>query len=213
MSSSHNTPGEPIVATLSDDRLSELFHQEVLPYWLLPQLPTTPSRHPKAVVIGGQPGAGKTSVSGRLAPSQDFATVNGDDLRAFHPQFDQIIHQHPEQMAELTAGVSGQLVAASISWLIAHRFSLTWETTFRSGDALVRDLARARSAGYDVDVWALAVPGPVSLEATVARWVAEVQGKGVGRPVSLAGHDDHSSSARAAPRRRTAGRPVDPGHC
>ena len=87
MTPSRDTPEEPILTTLSDDRLLELFGQEALPDWYLPRLPTTPPRAPKAIVIGGQPGAGKTSARKILAPPRDFATVNGDDLRAFHPQF------------------------------------------------------------------------------------------------------------------------------
>lgn len=204
MSPSRDTPEEAIIRTLSDDRLLELFGQEALTDWYLPRLPTTPPSAPKAIVIGGQPGAGKTSARKILAPPRDFATVNGDDLRAFHPQFAQIIRHHLQRLAEETAGVSGQFVAASIAWFIKHRFNLTWETTFRSGDALVRDLVQARSAGYEVEVWALAVPGPVSLEATVARWVAEVQSKGVGRPVSLAGHDEPFESAPGLLRRIAA---------
>ncbi|MBD4245803.1 hypothetical protein GUH33_07935, partial [Xanthomonas citri pv. citri] len=66
---------------------------------------TAPADQPQAIILGGQPGAGK---SGLLeASKQGFAdrnvvTINGDELRYYHPQYRDIQKADERRFAELT---------------------------------------------------------------------------------------------------------------
>lgn len=66
---------------------------------------TTPQDSPKVIILGGQPGAGK---SGLLeASKQDFpgcnvVSINGDELRYYHPQYREIQKADERHFAELT---------------------------------------------------------------------------------------------------------------
>ena len=44
---------------------------------------------PKAVLLAGQPGAGKTILSSLILPllGDDAALINGDDYRRYHPEY------------------------------------------------------------------------------------------------------------------------------
>lgn len=44
---------------------------------------------PKAVLLAGQPGAGKTMLSSLMLPGleNDAVLVNGDDYRRYHPEY------------------------------------------------------------------------------------------------------------------------------
>ena len=171
---------------------------DVLKFRILPEyFHSGPSDNPRAVIVGGQPGAGKTATRATRAPQSKFCVVNGDDLRVFHPQYTSIVQQCPERMPDITADLSGKLVAKSIQWLMENRWNVVWETTFRSDAALLRDLHTAVGSGYQVGVYALGVAGEVSLHTTVARWCREMQTHGFGRVVSVVGHDEPYAKAPA----------------
>ncbi len=48
-----------------------------------------PSKIPKAIILGGQPGAGKSSLITRLKMEKDnnIIVISGDDFRKEHPHF------------------------------------------------------------------------------------------------------------------------------
>ncbi|MDO5664455.1 MAG: zeta toxin family protein [Bacteroidia bacterium] len=55
----------------------------------------TKDNNPMAVILGGQPASGKSSLVSRvLADNFDktFLKVNGDIYRAYHPDYEKLIH-------------------------------------------------------------------------------------------------------------------------
>ena len=55
-----------------------------------------PSDKPQAVLLGGQSGAGKTTLHNvfRNAMNGNVIVVNGDEYRSFHPRYKQICAQY-----------------------------------------------------------------------------------------------------------------------
>ena len=178
---------------VSDGVRRQIFTDRIVPMVLEPARAS--SRPPRALVVGGQPGAGKTRALAQIAPPTDFVVVNGDDLRAFHPQYDELMDVQPNLMPDATASCAGTWIQMSLAWAAAQRRNVAWETTFRSGDALIRDTLMFRAASYSVTVTALAVPGQVSLLGTVRRYCSQVGSYGAGRSVSLSGHDEPFKAA------------------
>lgn len=173
---------------VSEQELDRIFTQEIVPKYLEPF--GTTALPLQALIIGGQPGSGKTRALARFAPPAEFTVVNGDDLRLFHPQYSELMIRQPELMPSATAAAAGAWIQMSLAWAVAQGRSVAWETTFRSGDALLRDAGMFATSGYTVTVIALAVPAEVSLLGTVERYCKQVALSGAGRSVSLAGHDE-----------------------
>lgn len=66
---------------------------------------TTPVKNPVAVILGGQPGAGKgglVALAENEFPDYHFVVINGDELRKEHPKSTEVFQQHEEHYAKLT---------------------------------------------------------------------------------------------------------------
>src|SRR5271165_5516639 len=66
---------------------------------------SSPATKPHAFIVGGQPGCGKTRVldnSKRTFEAYNVVIVNTDDLRAYHPKFEEIIHVDDKVSAQHT---------------------------------------------------------------------------------------------------------------
>jgi len=147
---------------------------------------------PLAFVFGAQPGAGKSTAVAAFAQTRDdpLTQVVGDDLRQVHPAYDELMRTSPGLMPAATAQAAAEWVAMALATAAERRWNVVWETTFRSPEALARDILRFTTAGYRVGVTALAVPRPVSMRSTVERYLAMVETFGVGRTVPVKAHDD-----------------------
>lgn len=169
--------------SLSPASLSELFRSEILP-----QLTPAPSPEPTAIVLGAQPGAGKTVALDHLLRAHDAPVVAlfADDFRSAHPAYDALMAAQPQNMPAATSQASGAWLHMAIEHGIENRWNIAWETTFRSTEALAADLTTAVQAGYRVEVTALAVPRAESLLRTVERCIN--QGP-AGRVVHVEDHD------------------------
>lgn len=153
---------------LSPEELSELFESEILP-----QLTPTPSQNPTAIILGAQPGAGKTVALDHLLRShpEPMVALFADDFRAAHPAYESLMATQPQIMPAATSQASGAWLHMAIEHGIENRWNIAWETTFRSTEALAADLTTAAEAGYRVEVTALAVPRAESLLRTVERCI------------------------------------------
>ena len=67
----------------------------------------SPVERPKAVILGGQPGAGKSKLSEIMqqnvfGDSSNVVKINGDDYREAHPQIREIGEENDKMLAEYT---------------------------------------------------------------------------------------------------------------
>jgi len=100
---------------LSDDELDSIFYQTIVPV-LFDTAPL--AEYPLAILIGAQPGAGK-SRAGRMAMAesgQPMVEIIGDDLRAFHPCYSELMARDPMRMPDATAQASGAWVERCIQF-------------------------------------------------------------------------------------------------
>lgn len=142
------------------------------------------------MLVGAQPGAGKTRTVGRA--QKDFRgaiSVMGDDLRVFHPDYVSVMREDPLRMPEVTAQAAGAWARMSSDYLRERQASVVFETTFRQPDAVVATAREFRDAGYRVEVRALAVPEAVSRLGVLSRYAEQVRDQGAGRWTPQAFHD------------------------
>ena len=76
--------------------------------------------HPKAILLAGQPGAGKTMLSSLMLPSldKDAVLVNGDDYRRYHPDYRTLYEQYGSDAVAMTSPFSN-----AVTERLIERFS------------------------------------------------------------------------------------------
>lgn len=120
-------------------------------------------RPPTLIVLGGQPGSGKTAVltasHTELEKTGPAIRIVGDDLRSYHPGFG--AHQNADSMtssrfAQADAGIWSEKLLTAATERGVH---VVFATTIRSPDDVELVMMVGRSSGYRVEAYVLAV-GP-----------------------------------------------------
>ena len=188
---------------LSADELREIFDRKIAPTLTAGG---AAELHPSVVFVGAQPGAGKSRAIADVHGEQPAAVpVIGDDLRAFHPDYDALMRTDPLTMPHVTAQASGAWVGMAADYLRAERRSVILETTMRQLPVVESTAAAFRAQGYRVEAHVLAVPGAVSALGTVSRYLGEAAGNDQNRWTPSAAHE-------AAYEAIAAGRQTQPRH-
>ena len=147
---------------------------------------------PTAVVLGGQPGSGKTPMQNDVA--QEFAQkggvvkIIGDDLRAYLPHYKTLQRADDKSAAFYTDRDSGRLVEKAIAEASQRRVSVLVEGTMRSADTVERTLRQFREAGFQTDARALAVSPELSSLGILQRYAAQKESRGIGRMTTPEAH-------------------------
>lgn len=131
-----------------------------------------PSDNPQAVLLGGQSGAGKTTLHNvfRNALNGNVIIVNGDEYRSFHPRYKQLCAQYGIDAPAHTAAWAGRMVEAVIDALSVMGYNLVIEGTLRTSDVPLKTAALLRGRGYGVSLALMAVKPEISLVSCQLRY-------------------------------------------
>lgn len=131
-----------------------------------------PAERPCAVLLGGQSGAGKTTLHRLIQDSfsGDILVVNGDEYRSFHPSFKQIGEQYGVDAPSYTAAWAGQMVEAVVDALSVMGYNLIIEGTLRTSEVPLKTARLLRDRGYDVSLALMAVNPELSLVSCQLRY-------------------------------------------
>ena len=176
-------------------RLAPEQHRAIYADRIAPRLFRTasPVETPTAVVLGGQPGAGKSAMIAQAA--QDFreaggiVRIIGDNLRSFHPGYEELQRRDDRTAAFFTDRDSGQWIELAIADAARRRCNVVVEGTMRVPDKVAETLALFRSNGYATDARALAVSPELSALGILQRFVAQKEDRGFGRMTSKQAHN------------------------
>lgn len=167
-----------------------VYEEEIEPAYFLT---SSPVERPKLIIVGGQPGAGKTKVlemAKKKFADNNVVIVNTDDLREYHPQFDELATADDKQCASHThedaSGWNHQLLSRSIE----TRRNVILEGVFKNSQKLVDIAQLARNNGYEVTFSAVAVNERFSIWGIHKRYEKEKLAKEHGRFVPLDYHNE-----------------------
>jgi hypothetical protein len=144
---------------LSSEKNESIFRNDVLPDYL-PEGMGRAGR-PRLILLGGQPGAGKTAVllasHAELDRAGPTIRIVGDDLRTYHPQYLVFQRQDPETASQFTQADAGRWTEKLLSAAVQRQVNIVFETTMRTPENVARVIGMARAGGYEVEARAVAV--------------------------------------------------------
>ncbi len=130
-----------------------------------------PGKDKCTIILGGQPGAGKSSFYGFTEGLYDYVPINGDEYRRFHPNIDSIIKTDPEHYAERTQSFSNRVVESLISDLGNKGYNLVIEGTLRNPDVSITTCNFLREKGYNPELVVIACDAEEAWLSTIKRAV------------------------------------------
>lgn len=129
-------------------------------------------RQPRAFLLGGQSGAGKTNLHKLLTDElgKNAIVINGDEYRSHHPRFAELDAQYGPEAVAHTAAWAGQMVEALVKALSSVRYNLVVEGTLRTSQVPLDTAALLRGKGYRVSLALMAVKPEISLVSCQIRY-------------------------------------------
>lgn len=155
---------------------------------------TTPQENPKAILLGGQPGAGKSALAAEaireLRANGGAVVIDADRMREENPRYKQLSRDDPQHAADRTQKEAGEWATRLTLAAVENRRNLVVDGTMRSPEN-IRDLtARLKEHGYEVEARVLAVNPETSMTRARLRFEEQVAERGTGRFVNKEQHDN-----------------------
>jgi len=175
---------------LTPDQHENIFREEIIPDLTIGLKAV---ENPKAIMLGGQPGAGKSALQSmaelKLANEGGVLAIIGDDLRDYHPLYRELFKKDDKTAAFYTDRDSGQWVGKFIKYAKEKHYNLIIEGTMRRFDVVRDTMAFLRKAGYYIDTRVIAVTRLISLLGIYKRYEQMVEDNGYGRFTIPEAHD------------------------
>ncbi len=152
----------------------------------------TPQERPKAVILGGQPGAGKGSLAerARIELDGDVVTIDPDALREQDPRLAKFRSEYPYEWSGKTHSFASESADKLLEAASAQKKNLIFDTTLSDGkwasEELIPDL---RAKGYDVEIRVVASPKLESELGVDQRFTGNLDKRGYGRHVPEGARD------------------------
>lgn len=151
------------------------------------------SRHsqPTAILLAGQPGAGKTGLSSMLVKmfQNDVYLINADEYRRYHPNYQNLYRQYGADSVQMTGAFSGAVTERLIQEASGHKINLIIEGTGRTTEVPHRTAALLMGKGYQVELAVMATRPELSLCSTLLRFYEMNEGGTVPRATAASAHD------------------------
>lgn len=128
--------------------------------------------HPNAILLAGQPGAGKTELSSMMISelAGDAAFINGDDYRQYHPNYRQLYREFGFDSVQMTSPFSNTVTEELIEKLSDLRFNLVIEGTGRTVHVPKSTAELLTAKSYTVKMAVIATRPEMSLISTLRRF-------------------------------------------
>ena len=147
---------------------------------------------PLLIIVGGQPGAGKSRL---IKPSNEEIDNNGvivdfDELRALHPSYSTVSNNYPEITYKILQKDTDNVKVMLQDYLIEHRYSVIYEGALRNVEGFMTLGKAFKQGGYQVNMNIMAVPKLESYGSTLVRYAYSLLTDRIPRWVEKSAHDE-----------------------
>lgn len=156
------------LSTLDDDDFNNILQDNIHDL----TINKSTSENPKAVLLGGQSGAGKTTIHRIMQKKFDgnIIIIDGDSYRTLHPHYHELIKRYGKNSVEYTQAFAGRMVEAVVEELSRRHYNLLVEGTLRTVEAPKNTAKMLYSKGYGLSLAVLAVKPELSFISTLVRY-------------------------------------------
>lgn len=131
----------------------------------------SPAENPKAYILGGQSGAGKTTIHDIIQNlNPNTIVIDGDRFRERHPNFEKIQKLYGNDAANYTQKFSNSIVNAMIEKLSSERYNLIIEGTCRTAEVPLNTCRELKAKGYTVELAVMCTDKEISWQSTIDRY-------------------------------------------
>ena len=173
---------------LGDDELRAIWEQDIRPRVFAR---AERAEHPVTMLLGGQPGAGKSRAAdlATAAASGSVVAIVGDEYRRFHPAYVETLKADPLRMPDVTAQAAGRWIQMCVDHARDQGYSMLIEGTWRNAQVPLEAARVAHKDGRRVDAVVVAVQPEVSRLGTMERYYRDVLAGSDARWTPPAAHD------------------------
>lgn len=130
------------------------------------------SKQPIAILLGGQSGAGKTTIH-RIKQKEfqeNIVIIDGDSFRSQHPHYLELQQEYGKDSVEYTKDFSGKMVESLVTELSYFGYNLLIEGTLRTIDVPKKTAQLLKNKGYEVQLALIATKPKLSYLSTLIRY-------------------------------------------
>ena len=169
----------------TDEEL-EIKFKEILEYY---KSIYSPTENPKVVLLGGQPGAGKSGLENMVNIKKNYVSISGDDYREYHPRFKEINLEYGREASKYTQQWAAEITEKLIKELRKEKYNLIIEGTLRTAELPLKEANAFKKAGYKVELNVVVVKPEKSRLGTLERYEAMLKQGKVPRMTPKEHHD------------------------
>lgn len=153
---------------LTDSAHNQIFQQQICREFLDS---LSPNPNPKAILLAGQPGAGKNGMCAKAkAELGECVVADPDDLRRFHPRYAEYQQTHPNKASFMVQPDASKWAVELRQAAIAKGVNVLVDGTLRIPDAAAEMAKELKKEHYRVEVHAIAVSDVISEEGVRHRF-------------------------------------------
>lgn len=147
---------------------------------------------PKAFLLGGQSGAGKSNLTRFLTKEMEgnVISIDGDSFRPLHPNFEILEAAYAKESVVHTAGFAGAMVEGLVELLSGRRYNLIIEGTLRTAETPTKTAAALKAKGYEAELAVIAVKPEMSYLSTILRYEEMLSERTTPRATPKEHHDE-----------------------
>lgn len=157
----------------------------------LDNLNKTVTDEPHLVILGGQPGSGKSSAIELIESEykKNIVAINGDDFKPFYPDYDEKMQHSSEKTSIEVQPYSNHVVNALKAEYSDKKYNLIIEGTMRTSDVPLSTVSEMKEKGYKAEAYVVAANYYASRTGCLLRMETDKANTGIGRPVPVESHD------------------------
>ena len=130
------------------------------------------SKQPIAILLGGQSGAGKTTIH-RIKQKEfqgNIVIIDGDSFRSQHPHYLELQQEYGKDSVEYTKDFASKMVESLVRELSHLGYNLLIEGTLRTVDVPKKTVQLLKNKGYEVQLALIATKPELSYLSTLIRY-------------------------------------------
>ena len=149
------------------------------------------SENKTLIIVGGQPGAGKTRLLpiAKMELNNNVVLVDFDELKAFHPNYIEVCSKYNEVAHSILHSDANKVKNMILDRLIEENYNVIYEGALRDTEGFIEFAKKFKEKGYSIKLAVLAVPKLESYCSETLRYALSLVQQITPRWVNKNAHD------------------------